>query len=472
MRRASRKARSASTKRVWSKRRLPRASSALASSSWARRLVSSSRVGAQEREGLHGEAVGAREVAESEVGAPDGRHQAATHVGPVEAVEVACSSVQELPCGDLLPFRFAGRGAPEEAAQEVQRLLGFGQFAFGPAGLHLGAVALGGGHLCLPQRGAEADHQREHHRRRGAREGAVALHELAQAVGRRPLARLHGLPGEVAREVVGQGLGRGVALGRLRAQGLQADRVQVAAQVAAGGGRAGAGRAAAGGRRAHARRGAIRERVEPPRGQRGVRAGVVRTRARQQFVEQHAERVHVRRRRNRVARDLLGGGVGGRHHLRAGGRAEGGLRHEPGVAVRVVVGGEELGDAEVEELHARTGRRAAAECAACRRAAFGREVARLGGGDEDVRGLEVAVHHEALMRVLHGAARLQKQAQPLAQPQGVLIAEARQRLALDVLHREVGHVAEACACGGLVGDARVQKLRDARVLKPREDLAL
>jgi hypothetical protein len=128
---------------------------------------------------------------------------------------------------------------------------------------------------------------------------------------------------------------------------------------------------------------------------------------------------------------MLGARVLGRHHRERGG----GGRH-----VGVDAGGEQLGDAEVEQL---------------------RDAVTV---HQDVRRLDVAVDHQVLMGVVDGAAHRPEQGQPLPGPQLVRRAEMRDRLPVHVLHHEVG-------LAGL-GRPAVEHRRDVGMLEAREDLSL
>jgi hypothetical protein len=84
--------------------------------------------------------------------------------------------------------------------------------------------------------------------------------------------------------------------------------------------------------------------------------------------------------------------------------------------------------------------------------------------DQDVAGLEVAVDDALLVRVLDRLADLHEQRQARAPVERVLVAEARERSAVHVLHHEVRPA--------LFGGARVQHARDARMAHERERLPL
>ena len=124
-----------------------------------------------------------------------------------------------------------------------------------------------------------------------------------------------------------------------------------------------------------------------------------RLRIRQQFEEQHAERIDVARGCDGAAEELFGAGVVGSHETGDG--CVGGNRI-----------GRQLRDAEVEQL---------------RNAVV---------GDEHVRRFDVAMNDEIAMRVLHGVAELEEEAQSRVERQRALAAIDVDRRALDVLHRE------------------------------------
>jgi len=145
-----------------------------------------------------------------------------------------------------------------------------------------------------------------------------------------------------------------------------------------------------------------------------------------ELVQHEADRVDVARGRDGATGALLGARVCGREQARA--------RHG-----RVALA-EQLRDAEIEQL---------------RRAVL---------ADEDVAGLEVAVHDEVRMRVLHRGEHALEQPQPLGERQRAPVAPWRDRLAVDVFHREVGRA--------VVGGTRVDEGRDVGMIEPREDLPL
>ena len=86
------------------------------------------------------------------------------------------------------------------------------------------------------------------------------------------------------------------------------------------------------------------------------------------------------------------------------------------------------------------------------------------GGDQDVRGLQVAVNDAFLVSVLKRRANLDEEVQPFldAQPRGVAILGDRH--ALDVFHHEIGPAR--------FGQPAVQNLGDIGVVHERQRLAL
>ena len=86
------------------------------------------------------------------------------------------------------------------------------------------------------------------------------------------------------------------------------------------------------------------------------------------------------------------------------------------------------------------------------------------GRHEDVGRLDVPVHHQVLVGVLHGPADVEEEAQALPDAEAFLGAQYRERPALDVLHDEV----RAAVRRG----AAVEKAGDVGMLQVREDLSL
>jgi hypothetical protein len=85
-------------------------------------------------------------------------------------------------------------------------------------------------------------------------------------------------------------------------------------------------------------------------------------------------------------------------------------------------------------------------------------------GHQDVERLDVPVHHQALVRVAHGAADLEEKLESLLHRERPAVGPGIDRLALDVLHGEERHT--------LVRAAAVQEAGDVGVVQRGEDLAL
>ena len=164
---------------------------------------------------------------------------------------------------------------------------------------------------------------------------------------------------------------------------------------------------------------------------RGALVEAMRALAREQLVHHGAERVDVGCGGDGLAAHLLRRRILGCHHLVIADR-------EPRVGD--VLFAEELGDAEVEQLH----------------------VAAL--GHEDVARLEIAVHEQISVRVGDGAEHLLHEGESRGDVERALVAIEIERAAVDVLHREPGKV------GG--SDAAVEQARDVRVRERRENAAL
>ena len=147
-----------------------------------------------------------------------------------------------------------------------------------------------------------------------------------------------------------------------------------------------------------------------------------------ELVQQDAERVNVARGADDLAAHLLRARAFRRQRRDAGHRE----------AARFAV--DELGDAEVEQL---------------RLAAL---------VDEDVRRLQVAVDDEPAVRRLHGFENLQEKREHRFERKILPCAPGRDRLTLDVFHRDVWRTAR-------IG-ARVEQARDVRMIERRENAAL
>ena len=264
----------------------------------------------------------------------------------------------------------------------------------------------------LPHGHHDSAGERRDDERRRSETHTMAAHELAGPISRRAASRQHGNAREVPADVLGQLVRGGIAQLGFLAHRLQDDRVEIAAQPP----RQARDRFAAPGHRRVRPRARLRHRRARPLGipladhpdqlLRVSRRDAVRLPAREQLVQHDAERIDVARGRDAAAAHLLGARVLGGHEPHLGS----GLRGRLGRAV----GLEQLGDAEVEQLrHAR-------------------------GGDEDVAGLDVAVHDEALVRVLHGAADLPEEREAAVDRQAPVVAPLDERLPLHVLEDEVG----------------------------------
>src|SRR6185369_4624056 len=151
---------------------------------------------------------------------------------------------------------------------------------------------------------------------------------------------------------------------------------------------------------------------------------------RQQLVEHHAEGIDIAVDPDRGPANLLRGRIGWRHEPQSGARQIRGT----------VEAFELLGDAEIQQLDVSL------------------------GGDQDVRGLEIAMDHEVLMSVLYRFAHGAKQLESLQNPQLLLAAIAGERYALDVLHGEPrGAVREGFRVVE-PGNGRVAELRQGALL--------
>ena len=215
---------------------------------------------------------------------------------------------------------------------------------------------------------------------------------------------------EETAEVVGQGVGGGVPPLGLLPQAGQRDRLQVAGH---------AGHKARGGDGLG--RADLVERLVQGR-------APVRRAAGQELIQDRPQGMHVGGAAHGSGRapGLLGGHVGGGAHDRAG----------PG-QLRVVV--QELGEAEVGNLR------------------------RAVGGDQDVRGLEVAVDNLQAVRLGHAEGHVEHGLNGEPGVPGGAVQAAGQAAAGGVLHHEEGSA---------VVRARGEHLDDVRVLDPRHGLGL
>ncbi len=106
--------------------------------------------------------------------------------------------------------------------------------------------------------------------------------------------------------------------------------------------------------------------------------------------------------------------------------------------VRKALGREQLGDAEIQQL--------------------GRTFVR----DEDIGGLDVPVHHQVAVRILHRGADLNEQLEPFPNEQGAAVAVSVDGFAVDVLHHQIRRA--------VLEIAAVDQARDRRVIEGGEDM--
>ncbi len=255
----------------------------------------------------------------------------------------------------------------------------------------------------------------------------MARGELAHAVARRLRMGEDRQPLEVPPHVRRHLLRRRVALVRLRAYRLADDDVEVPVERAGEARRGGAAP-----RCAQLRGGCVgngeRRRAAGMDG-RLPRVGVASERREpgQEFAQQQPELVDIGPRRDRSPTDLLGARIVGCEHPGAG-------RRVPGVAL------DQLGDPEIEELHATS------------------------VVDQDVRRLDVAVHHQLLVGRVHRARDLQEEIEPIRHAELRGVGALRDRHAVHQFHHQVRPT---------VGEgATVEKLRNVRVTQGGEDLPL
>ena len=222
-------------------------------------------------------------------------------------------------------------------------------------------------------------------------------------------------------DVGDQRVDRRITLGQDLLQGLVQHRVEVAPQLFADG-LVGAG---------HARQ----RRVDRGDGlfERGGTLALERVRAGagQQPVHHDAQAVDIAGRAERLAANRLRARVVGRHGTPA-------LLRELRLLCQLAF--HQLGDAEVEQAH----------LALC--------------GDENVGGLEVAVHHQPRVGMRHRACDLQHQPQALRHRQRTAFAIGIDSFAFDVFERKVR--------AAMFIDTSVVKARDVRVAQARQNVVL
>ena len=230
-------------------------------------------------------------------------------------------------------------------------------------------------------------------------------------------------------QIVGQLARRAVASVRLGLQRLHDDAIEVARQAPDQ-----AGRRRPPGVRDRRRQGPRAGRQLPADGRarrrRDPRLDSVRgaTRAAgplsgQQLVENGAEHEDVGGGGHRFTAELFGRGVGRREGAQSG-RGRIGQR---------VVGLEQLGDAEVEQLHF------------------------AGARHQDVRRLQIAMDDEGVMRVLGGLADQAKDAQSFVDRQPLCVGMVGHGGAVDVLHHQVGRAFRGVAGVDHAGDVGVRE---------------
>ena len=237
---------------------------------------------------------------------------------------------------------------------------------------------------------------------------------------------------EMSAQIVGECQHRGVAFGRRFVHRARQNVVEIAGECAREPGRRGA---ACDRRRLRVQRG----RLAGPR-RLGMQHGVfdldrvvssaIGSRAGQQNVQQHTQRVDIGRGRDGLAQDLFGRRVFGCEdaagHARQVGTLEAGIRFE------------QLGDAEVEQLHL----------------AF--------RGDQDVGRLDVTMDYEVGMRLADGRAHIEKQTKSCFHSQLLFVAPGVDADAAHVLEHQVD-AAVGCTAG-------IEQSRDVGVRKAAQDL--
>ena len=148
------------------------------------------------------------------------------------------------------------------------------------------------------------------------------------------------------------------------------------------------------------------------------------------LVEDDAEEVDVGDGGDGLTAELFGAGVLGRHETQGGGGVFGGGGG---------IGGEDLGDAEVEEFRGAV------------------------GFDEDVSRFEVAVDDEVLVGVVDGRADVAEDTEAIFGGKFLLVAEGVDGVAFDVLHDEVRTA--------IRGGAAIEEPGDVGVVEGGDDLS-
>nr|WP_326538432.1 hypothetical protein [Pseudorhodoferax sp.] len=302
-------------------------------------------------------------------------------------------------------------------------------FVFGAAALLFGHAGRG-----------DDGHQR---RRRQRHPHLVPADEAAAAIGPRIGPRADGLPFQMAAQVIGKRRWGGIPFNRDGSQGLDQDVVQVTGQRLrqprhAGGTRLRCGLAHIGGPAFGVHDGAAGQwqgsrcfvclmcRWPALRIQDRVLAG-------QQQVEQQPQCIHVGGGGDGVATRLLGRGVVRGQHTSA-------VACQFGGVARCSIVVQQLGYAEVQQLDLAL------------------------GIHQHVAGLQVTVHNQLPVRVLHGLQHLRKQLDARAQAQAVAVAPVVDALAVHMLQHQVGLA--------VVRQPGIDQPCDVRMRQPRQDGAL
>ena len=322
--------------------------------------------------------------------------------------------VQQLAGGDLVAAVLFGIRQLEQVDQKARYLASADALLLRALALLCGPVALRrDSHRLDVGRGRKGDDQHEHAHARGDGE-PVTAHELRGPIAQGIAARYDGQAVQVALNVSRHVLRGAVATLGLLAHGHGDDVVQIVAQGPRQTADAGAsglrdGQRSGGFGVLHGKTG--RERVSFA--YRALDVGQARRRndegtgSGQQLVEQHAEDVHIARGGDGLAADLLRAGMVRRHHPNVGvGDGQGRL---PYLAVV-----QELRNPKIEQLRR----------ARCRH--------------QDVRGFEIPMHDEVLVRVMHGGAHGLKQVEPSRDSQTVRVAIDIDGDAIDIFHDQVG----------------------------------
>ncbi len=282
-------------------------------------------------------------------------------------------------------------------------------------------------HVGLPQRDPERGQHRHSQNRGDGHAAAMALDEFARPIPARRRMRENRAATEITLDVFGERARRRVAALRIGFERFEQDIVQVAAQQTTQALRRRSGRRDC--RRIAFVREGVRGRAPTDERGRTLRFAVgaeFGPEAEQQFVQQYAEAVDVGRGRDRAALRLLGRGIAGRE------KAD---RTRQDLAAVV----DQLGDAEIEQ--------------------FGFAA----GGDKNIRRFDIAMHNQAAVRHLDGAAYVGEQTQTLRHIQIAFVRVARDGNAVDEFHDEKRNAG--------VGDAAVDQTRDMRMVEAGEHLA-